>query len=228
MKNTLRRKPARTVNRLTGWIFIAIAIAIAVVTGLTLLSVDVSRGEPQATASIAGQPTEAAEEEHEHPDTEVPGMPAGDLDGFIPDGVLVSVFDNETPAVVNLNPELLAAVRQAATDAAGDSVEFYVTSGWRSARYQEQLLREAIFTYGSEEEAARWVATADTSAHVTGDAVDVGPLDAMLWLSEYGSGYGLCQIYDNEPWHYELRPNAIHSGCPPMYADPTFDPRMWQ
>ena len=29
--------------------------------------------------------------------------------------------------------------------------------------------------YGSEAEAARWVATPDTSAHVSGDAVDIGP-----------------------------------------------------
>ena len=80
--------------------------------------------------------------------------------------------------------------------------------------------------YGSEEEAARWVATADTSAHVSGDAVDIGPADASAWLSEHGAEYGLCQIYGNEPWHFELRPEAIDDGCPPMYADPTHDPRM--
>jgi len=94
--------------------------------------------------------------------------------------------------------------------------------------YQEQLHREAVSKYGSEEEAARWVATADTSAHVSGDAVDVGPSDATAWLSEHGAEYGLCQIYSNEPWHYELRPEAIDHGCPPMYADPTQDPRMQQ
>ena len=38
--------------------------------------------------------------------------------------------------------------------------------------------------------------------------------------------YGLCRIYGNEPWHYELRPDAVDHGCPPMYADPTHDPRM--
>jgi zinc D-Ala-D-Ala carboxypeptidase len=45
-------------------------------------------------------------------------------------------------------------------------------------------------------------------------------------LSEHGYRYGLCQIYDNEPWHYELRPEAVTGGCPPRYADPTQDPRM--
>ncbi len=101
-------------------------------------------------------------------------------------------------------------------------------SGWRSPEYQQQLLQEAISKYGSEEEAARWVATPETSPHVSGDAVDIGPLDATAWLSEHGAEYGLCQIYSNEPWHYELRPEAIDLGCPPMYADPTLDPRMQQ
>jgi CubicO group peptidase (beta-lactamase class C family) len=63
---------------------------------------------------------------------------------------------------------------------------------------------------------------------VSGDAVDIGPSDARAWLSEHGAEYGLCQIYRNEPWHYELRPEAIDDGCPPMYADPTHDPRMRQ
>jgi zinc D-Ala-D-Ala carboxypeptidase len=70
------------------------------------------------------------------------------------------------------------------------------------------------------------VATPNTSAHVSGDAVDIGHFDATAWLSEHGAEYGLCQIYSNEPWHYELRPEASDYGCPPMYADPTHDPRM--
>jgi hypothetical protein len=61
---------------------------------------------------------------------------------------------------------------------------------------------------------------------VSGDAVDIGPSAARAWLSQHGAEYGLCQIYRNEPWHYELRPEAIDDGCPPMYADPTHDPRM--
>ena len=150
----------------------------------------------------------------------------GEADGVVPDGT--TVFDDEIPGVANLDPALLGALRQAATDAADDGVEFYVTSGWRSSEYQDQLLREAVSKYGSEEEAAQWVATADTSPHVSGDAIDIGPFDATAWLSEHGADYGLCQIYSNEPWHYELRPEAIDHGCPPMYADPTHDPRMQQ
>jgi len=149
-----------------------------------------------------------------------------EADGVLPDGV--SVFDDRYPGVAELDPALLEALRDAATDAADEGIEFFVNSGWRSAEYQEQLLRDAISTYGSEEEAARWVATADTSAHVSGDAVDIGSSDATSWLSAHGAVYGLCQVYVNEPWHYELDPEAADRGCPPMYADPTDDPRMQQ
>ncbi len=79
-----------------------------------------------------------------------------------------------------------------------------VTSGWRSRAHQQRLLAEAVSRYGSEEEARRYVSTPDTSAHVTGDAVDIGPTDGASWLSQHGSDYGLCQIFANEIWHYEL------------------------
>ena len=150
----------------------------------------------------------------------------GEAGGAVPHGT--TVFDDEIAGVANLDPALLGALRQAATDAADDGVEFFVDSGWRSPEYQERLLHEAVSKYGSETEAARWVATPNTSAHVSGDAVDIGPSDAAEWLSEHGAEYALCQVYGNEPWHYELRSEAIDHGCPPTYADPTHDPRMEQ
>jgi zinc D-Ala-D-Ala carboxypeptidase len=150
----------------------------------------------------------------------------GEADGAVPDGT--TVFDDEIPGVANLDPALRDALRRAAADAAAEGVAIYVESGWRSPAYQEQLRREAMSKYGSEGEAARWVATPNTSAHVSGDAVDVGHVGGRAWLSEHGAEYGLCQIYGNEPWHYELRPEASDRGCPPVYADPTRDPRMQQ
>jgi zinc D-Ala-D-Ala carboxypeptidase len=150
----------------------------------------------------------------------------GEADGAVPHGT--TVFDDAVPGVARLNADLLGALRQAATAAAADGVEFTVDSGWRSPAYQERLLREAISKYGSEAEAAGWVATPKTSAHVKGDAVDIGPSGAAVWLAEHGAAYGLCRIYGNEPWHFELRPAAVAGGCPAMYADPTHDPRMQQ
>ncbi|MBB5101438.1 M15 family metallopeptidase [Streptomyces spectabilis] len=150
----------------------------------------------------------------------------GEADGVVPDGV--TVFDDAVPAVAHLDPPLLKALRRAATAAGDAGVRFSVNSGWRSPAYQNELLRKAISQYGSEDEAARWVATAATSPHVSGDAVDIGGSAATAWLVKHGAGYGLCQIYENEPWHYELRPEATDRGCPRRYADPTQDPRTQQ
>ena len=59
----------------------------------------------------------------------------GEADGAVPDGT--TVFDDGIPGVAKLDPALLGALRQAATDAADDGVEFVVDSGWRSPAYQE-------------------------------------------------------------------------------------------
>lgn len=179
------------------------------------------RGSSAELARSTGTQTARDEAYGVIPDGVVDGA-----DGFIPDGVAVSVFDDETPAVGRLDANLLEALRRTATDARADGVEIQLNSGWRSPEYQWQLWRDAVAEHGSPEDAARWAATAQTSAHVSGDAVDIGPVDAAAWLSEHGAGHGLCQVYSNEPWHYELRPDAVDDGCPPMYADPTDDPRM--
>ena len=200
-------------NRVAGLLVVVAAIAAAAL-GYQL---------PSSSSSRAASPIDVLRGERRGLPSEHRG-PLGEADGAVPDGA--TVFDDEIPGVANLDPDLLGALRQAATDAADDGIELLVDSGWRSPEYQNQLLREAVSEYGSEEEAARWVATAETSAHVWGDAVDIGPAAATAWLSEHGAEYGLCQTYGNEPWHYELRPEAIAHGCPPAYADPTHDPRM--
>jgi zinc D-Ala-D-Ala carboxypeptidase len=199
-------------NRVAGLLVVIAATAAAL--GYQLLA---------SSSSTAASPIDVLRSEHRGLRSEHRGA-LGEADGAVPDGT--TVFDDEIPGVANLDPDLLGALRQAATDAAEGGVEFFVNSGWRSPEYQEQLLQEAVSEYGSEEEAARWVATAETSPHVSGDAVDIGPSDATAWMSEHGAEYGLCQIYGNEPWHYELRSEAIDDGCPAMYADPTHDPRM--
>jgi D-alanyl-D-alanine carboxypeptidase len=219
-RTTTRRIRIRRI-RVAGLLVVIAAIAAAL--GYQL---------PASSSSTAASPIDVFRSEHRGLRSEHRGLRSehrgalGEADGAVPDGT--TVFDDEIPGVANLDPDLLAALRQAATDAADGGVEFYVDSGWRSPEYQDQLLREAISEYGSEEEAARWVATADTSPHVSGGAIDIGHSDATAWLSEHGAKYGLCQIYSNESWHYELRPEAIDHGCPLMYADPTHDPRMQQ
>jgi hypothetical protein len=212
-RTTTRRIRIRKI-RVAGLLVVIAAIAAAL--GSHLLA---------SSSSTAASPIDVLRGERRGLRSE-PHGPLGGTDGALPDGT--TVFADEVPGVANLDPDLLGALRQAATDAAGDGVELFVDSGWRSPEYQNWLFREAVSEYGSEEEAARWVATAETSAHVSGDAVDIEHSDATAWLAEHGAAYGLCQIYGNEPWHYELRPGAIDHGCPPTYADPTHDPRMQQ
>jgi D-alanyl-D-alanine carboxypeptidase len=219
-RTTSRRVRIRRI-RVTG--LLAVIAAIAAALGFQLAASSSST----AASPIGVLPSERPGLRSEHRGLRREHRGAlGEADGAVPDGT--TVFDDEIPGVANLDPDLLGALRLAAADAADDGVELVVESGWRSPEHQNQLLREAVSEYGSEEEAARWVATAETSAHVSGDAVDIGPDDATAWLSEHGAEYGLCQIYGNEPWHYELRREAIDHGCPPMYADPTHDPRMQQ
>ena len=221
-----------TVRRARPTITVVLALIIAAIIGAVLGYAAVPAPSPSAAAPADTQGTPGpASQAPDHPGP--PGetgraVPDGVTvdDGVLPDGV--TVFDGEFPAVANLDPDLASALRLAATAAGRDGVEVFVTSGWRSAAYQDQLLREAISEYGSEEEAARWVATAETSAHVTGDAVDIGHAEAMAWVFAHGAEFGLCQTYRNEPWHYELRPDAVDDGCPTPYDDPTQDPRMQQ
>jgi D-alanyl-D-alanine dipeptidase len=53
---------------------------------------------------------------------------------------------------------------------------------------------------------------------VSGQAIDVGPRAGAQWLETNGNRWGLCRIYENEWWHFELAtvPSMV---CPPLRAD---------
>ncbi len=173
-----------------------------------------------ATSPVVAEPGGHRSQDSSRRDGRAPRGEAED----VPHGT--TVFDADTAAVRKLDPDLRRALRRAATAAAADGVTLHVNSGWRSRAHQQQLFDEAVSKYGSEAAAARWVAPPGTSAHETGDAVDLGHADATAWLVDHGAQYGLCPIYRNEPWHYERRADAVGRGCPPMYADSTRDPRL--
>jgi D-alanyl-D-alanine carboxypeptidase len=118
----------------------------------------------------------------------------------------------------HLTPALHRAVERAIAAAAADGVELRVTSGWRSRAHQEELFEEAVRKYGSESEASHWVLPPSRSAHVRGEAVDVGPKAGAGWLERKGVRFGLCRRYDNEYWHFELLAAAKGSTCPTREA----------
>ena len=127
----------------------------------------------------------------------------------------LSPYDVQNPAVGNLDPNLLTAVQLAAGAAAADGLTLTITSGWRSAAFQQQLLDDAVATYGSMAIARQYVQTPEHSKHVFGQAVDVGGASVDQWLIANGAQFGLCQIYANEIWHFELA--ASPAGvCPPL------------
>ncbi|MBE1465576.1 LAS superfamily LD-carboxypeptidase LdcB [Kibdelosporangium phytohabitans] len=131
----------------------------------------------------------------------------------------ISPFDNDHPAIRNLDPALREAVQQAAKEArAARGIDARVTSGWRSRRYQQRLLDEAVGKHGSVDEARKLVNTPEKSTHVSGKAVDIGPTDAADWFSRKGSRFGLCQIYANEMWHIELA-TTPGGECPPLLSN---------
>ncbi len=146
---------------------------------------------------------------------------AGLLAGVAParaDIQALSPWDVGNPAVGYLDPTLLSAVQQAAAAAAADGVTMTITSGWRSPEFQQQLLDDAIATYGSFAAARQFVQTPERSHHVTGTAVDIGGPAADDWLIANGSRFGLCRTYANELWHFELAtpPGGV---CPPLLPD---------
>lgn len=139
-------------------------------------------------------------------------------DGLVAENAPAALSDADVPAIHRLDPALRDAMLLAEADAAVDGITFQVTSGWRSTRYQQWLLDDAIDLYASEEIARQYVATPERSSHVKGRAVDIGPVEAQFWLIEHGARHGICQTYANERWHFEL---ATEPGgtCPTMKAD---------
>nr|ABP44655.1 peptidase M15B and M15C, D,D-carboxypeptidase VanY/endolysin [Mycolicibacterium gilvum PYR-GCK] len=135
--------------------------------------------------------------------------------GWLPDGRPLSPFESANPILSQMDPALLAAVQNAARAAQASGINMTVTSGWRSKGFQQRLFDDAVVAYGSVAAAAEFVATPEVSKHVTGQAVDIGPPDADHWLIANGRQFGLCQIYANEIWHFELTADA-QGECAPL------------
>ncbi|WP_407939575.1 M15 family metallopeptidase [Nocardia terrae] len=117
-----------------------------------------------------------------------------------------------------LDPSLAAAYNSAAAEAHAQGVSLSITSGYRTPAEQEALWEDGLQTYGSPEAARRWVLPPSESTHVTGQAIDVGPREGAQWLEDNGNHWGLCRMYDNEWWHFELA-TAPDAPCPARLPD---------
>ncbi|OBJ53420.1 peptidase [Mycobacterium sp. 1423905.2] len=174
-----------------------------------------------ATAALSFLPTAPATTESPVwlVDHSIPLDPVTDpSDGSLPDGRALTPFDVLNPAIGRLEPALLHAIQSAATAAAADGITMTINSGWRSPAFQQQLLDQAVQTYGSLAAARQYVQTPAASKHVVGQAVDVGGTGADQWLIANGPRFGLCRIYANELWHFELATDAA-GNCPALLPD---------
>lgn len=131
-----------------------------------------------------------------------------------------SASANAEPRPDGLEHELGARFDRAQDQAAQQGIELYLNSGKRTLEEQDALFADAVIEYGSETEAERWVMRGEDSAHVTGDAIDVGPWEGMTWLAENYYEFGLCRVYQNEPWHFEVR-GDVGEECPALLEDAT-------
>jgi hypothetical protein len=186
---------------------VAVVISLALTSCTAVSAQDNSSPSSTGSASGAGRSSGSGASQ---------GGPAGAADGVLPDHT--SAYDTSLPGVAKLDPALREAVQRAETAMKDDGITMQVTTGWRSKKYQEELLEKAIRKYGSKKKALEYVAEPNESHHVTGHAVDIGPTDADYWLIRHGNRYGLCQTLSNEIWHFELV-TTPGGTCPPM-TDP--------
>ncbi|MGQ4598489.1 D-alanyl-D-alanine carboxypeptidase family protein [Nocardia sp. R6R-6] len=116
-----------------------------------------------------------------------------------------------------LEPALALAYTLAEHEAHAQGVPLSITSGYRTPAEQQALWADGVATYGPDG-ARRWVLPPDESTHVSGRAIDVGPRQGAQWLETNGNRWGLCRMFENEWWHFELA-TAPGADCPPMMPD---------
>ncbi|MDT5267771.1 MAG: zinc D-Ala-D-Ala carboxypeptidase [Mycobacterium sp.] len=153
------------------------------------------------------------------PPTEEPlSVGAGASDswsGYLPDNTTLNPFDSSSQLLALLDPALLKAIQDATRSAQSQGVDITITSGWRSKGFQQRLFDDAVHRYGSVAVAQQFVASPESSRHVVGEAVDIAGDGASAWLIRNGPQFGLCQIYANENWHFELATDG-EGRCPPL------------
>jgi zinc D-Ala-D-Ala carboxypeptidase len=123
-----------------------------------------------------------------------------------------------------IDPQLLVRFQAAKAAAEKDGQKIFIASGFRTLERQKYLFAAAVKKYGSEAEAAKWVAPPYVSHHPWGLAIDVNypnePVGAG-WLEVNGARFGLCRVYENEWWHFEpvIAPGGT---CPALVPNATF------
>ena len=114
-----------------------------------------------------------------------------------------------------------AFVRMAAA-AKKDGIQLIADSGYRSARYQRQIIRRRLAEGEKPARILSMVAPPGYSQHETGLALDLVPSEASFaktdiyrWLKSHASEFGFFETYPDdpnrshpwEPWHWAYHPD---------------------
>jgi len=120
-------------------------------------------------------------------------------------GTLAQFNMKDSSHIQGLQPDFATKLGSflSAAQQAGHSIG--IASGYRSPERQEQLFREAVKKYGSEEAARKWVAPPGRSNHNRGLASDLSYSSdaAKSWAHQNASKFGLNFRMAHEPWHVE-------------------------
>lgn len=136
-------------------------------------------------------------------------------------GELVTLSNGE-----KVSSKIYPSLQQMFDDARASGLHLFVASGYRTEKYQRQLLEEKEAEYMekglpwlvAKKKAREWVAKPGTSEHQLGLAVDINAEEGYSsqkvydWLNDNCYKYGFIRRYPtnkkditgviNEPWHY--------------------------
>lgn len=106
-----------------------------------------------------------------------------------------------------------------ASEALKAGIHLEVDSGFRSYRYQKQILERTLDRGVAFGDAVRWIAPPGYSEHITGQVVDLVPsgrsfskTQAYQWLREHAADFCFSESYAEteqhgfswEPWHWRF------------------------
>ncbi len=136
------------------------------------------------------------------------------------DGILIANKTYSLPSDYNpggLTPETSAAFEELVQGAKKDGIDIYLSSGFRSYEYQDEIYNNYCSVYG-QAEADTFSARPGHSEHQTGMAIDVNIVDdsfagtpEAIWIENHCFEYGFILRYPQgkenitgykyEPWH---------------------------
>lgn len=136
------------------------------------------------------------------------------------DGILIANKTYSLPSDYNpggLTPETSAAFEELVEGAKKDGIDIYLSSGFRSYEYQDEIYNNYCSVYG-QAEADTFSARPGHSEHQTGMAIDVNIIDdsfagtpEAIWIENHCFEYGFILRYPQgkegitgykyEPWH---------------------------